>query len=145
MPFFTAAVKREVVVMHEGIRFEHLVLPIGLLRTIVKTVRISRRLDHGEIIRFGIIDRHPVVESVFHIVCQLSGTVFHGVDTQFGERKILTGHQVQFFPSVLNTPVCIKTDIDLTFATGLGRDQNHTVRTTATVDSGGRSVLEDLH
>ena len=144
MTSLATAVKRQVIVVHECVRIEYLVLPIGLLLGIVEVDRIELLNLHD----VGVTEAEhvqPRTEAVLHVIGNLLCAVTHRADTQFGLHKVLALEHIHLFPAILESPVRIEVDVHLAFATGLGSDDDHTVGSTATVDSGGRSVLEDLH
>ena len=133
MAFVISAVERKIVVMHKGIRAEHLVLPIRFL-ILVGEINwiVLRNLRHIKIAQF--IHIQPRTETILLVECDFFGAVTHRLDTNFRVGKILCTKHFHLFPAVLNAPICIKRNIHLTFATGFGRNKDDTVGTTATVD-----------
>ena len=144
MAFLATAVKREVVVVHESIRTEYGILPVGLLVGVVEVDRIVLRYLR-DIRITELVHVQPCAETVLLVVGDFFRTVTHRLDTQFGVGEVLRTQHVHLLPAVLESPVRVERDVHLAFPTRLGGDQDHTVCTTATVDSGCRSVLQNLH
>ena len=130
--------------MHERIRTEHCILPVRLLIRIIEIDRVILA-DLRDVGVTEFVHVQPRTETVLLVISNFFGAVTHRTDTKFRLRKILTRQHIHLLPSVLEAPVRIETDVDLTFATGLGSDQDHTVRTTATVDSGCGCIFQDFH
>ena len=133
--FVCSSVNGYVIVLYSSILVLNLSLPISFLRLITEGFR------SGVIITSQTIGAEPIGETSFEFLAFRIGiTDFHHSFNIF-----VPLHQIESAPYILDTAVTVKGNFDLAFRAALGGDDYDSVRSTGTVDSRRRGVLEYFH
>ena len=98
---------------------------------------------------------HPVVFNTCGLVLGLVGVlhiiIIHGLTSILGHIVLIalgdlcTIGKLQFLGKILNTQITVVADGGFLILTTLGRNENNTVGTVGTIDSGGSCILQDLY